>query len=268
MTTEPGNDHHESEKKHPYRFYWLTGGLATILAAIIAVAIAHPSSRNANTSSGSTNASSGSTTSSPPFSNAGQSSSLPAEGSGSSQAPLSAQLEQALLPADTLGSGSSISGEGTDLSKIALICGGPLPGATATAYETILDTQTGQFLNETLTAWDNSADARNANMRSHQEIDQNGSCSLSNSGETATYTGDYAGSPPSSCSSGPYLATAATLSSPSLISSYSGYLVSALCGTVSVVVSVESDVPVLTMTQGTADGYLSTAVDSLESAGP
>jgi hypothetical protein len=261
MATEPENDHHESEKKHPYRFYWLTGGLATIIAAIIAAAVVHPSSRPANPSSGSS-------TSSPALSNAGQSSSSPAKGSGSSQGTPSAQLEQALLPTDTLGSGGSISGKGTDLSKIGLICGGPLPGATAAAYETIVDNQTGQFLNETLTAWDNAADARNASMMNHQAIDQKGSCTLSNSGETATYTGDYAGSPPSSCTSGQYLATGATLSSPSLVSSYSGYLVGTLCGTVSVVVSVETDLLFPTITQGIADGYLNTAVDSLESASP
>jgi hypothetical protein len=257
MTTEPGNDHHEPEKKHPYLFYWLTGGLATILAAIIAVAVAHPSSGPANSSPGSTPSSSA-------LSEAGNSSSSPVKGSASSQSTPPAQLEQALLPADTLGPGSSISGEGTDLSKISLICGGPLPGDTATAYETIVDNQTGQFLNETLTAWNNAADARNAGMMNHQAIDQSGSCTLSNSGETATYTGDYTGSPPSSCTSGQYLATAATLSSPSLFTSYSGYLVGALCGTVSVVVTVESD---LGVTQATADGYLNTAVNSLESAG-
>jgi hypothetical protein len=257
MTAEPGNDHHESEKKHPYRTYWLTGGLATILAAIIAVAVAHPSSGPSGPS--------GSTTSSPTLSNAGQSSSFQTKGSGSSQGTSPAQLEQALLPANTLGSGSSISGAGTDLSKIGLICGGPLSGATATAYETIVDNQSGQFLTETLTAWDNAADARNAGMTNHQVLDQNGSCTLSNSGATTTYTGDFAGSPPASCSSGQYLATGAALSSPSLVSSYSGYLVGTLCGTVSVVVSIESDLPVIS--QGIADGYLNTAVDSLESAG-
>jgi hypothetical protein len=40
MTTAPGN-HHHPKNKHPYRFYWLTGGLATILAAIITVSVTH-----------------------------------------------------------------------------------------------------------------------------------------------------------------------------------------------------------------------------------
>ncbi len=265
MTTEPGNDRSQSERKHPYRFYWLTGGLATILAAIIAVTVAHPSSGPADPSSRPADRSSGSAASSPTFSDAGHSLSSPGNGSGSVQGASSAQLEQALLPADTLGPGGSISGAGTDLSKIALICGGALSGAIATAYETILDSQTGQFLNETLTTWDNAADARNASMMNHQTLDQNGSCSVSNSGVTTTYKGDYAGSPPSSCSSRQYLATSAATSSPSLVTPYSGYLVGALCGTVSVVILIESDLPVIA--QGMADGYLSTAVHSLESAG-
>jgi hypothetical protein len=256
MTTKPGNDHREPEKKHPYRFYWLTGGLATILAAIIAVVVAHPSGP-ANPS--------GPTTPSPTLSNSGQSSSSPVRSSGSSQGATPAELEQALLPVGALGPGGSVSGAGTDLSEVGLICGGPLSGATAAAYETIKDSQTGQFLNETLTAWDNAADARNAGMMNHQALDQSGSCSLSDSGATATYSGDYAGSPPSGCSSGQYLATGAALSSPSFILPYSGYLVGTLCGTVSVVVEVESDLGGIT--QGAVNGYLSTAVDDLESAG-
>jgi hypothetical protein len=256
MTAEPGKEKndHEPEKKHPYRFYWLTGGLATILAAIIAVVVVHPSPGASNAA--------GPATSSPTLSALGQSSPAP---SGSSPSASGSQLEQALLPTDTLGPGGSITAAGTDLSKIGLICGGPLPGATATAYETIVDNQSGQILTETLTAWDNAAAARDAGMMNHQALDQNGSCSFSNSGATITYSGDYSGSPPSSCTGGQYLATGAALSSPSLVSSYSGYLVGALCGTVSVVVSIESDLPVIS--QRTADGYLNTAAENLESAG-
>jgi hypothetical protein len=85
MTTQPRNRNSSSEtqkdpeKKHPYRFYWLTGGLATIIVAIITVALTHslsgpnnpasgPSSsspQTASTSSGASNASSGSGTSAP-----------------------------------------------------------------------------------------------------------------------------------------------------------------------------------------------------------
>src|ERR1700753_3453073 len=47
MTTEPRNnnpssgDKEDPEKKHPYRSYWLTGGLSAIVVAVISVALAH-----------------------------------------------------------------------------------------------------------------------------------------------------------------------------------------------------------------------------------
>ena len=85
MTTQPRNNNPSSgtqkdpEKKHPYRFYWLTGGLATIMVAIITVALTQslsgpnnpapgPSSsspQTGSTSSGAGNTSSGSDTSAP-----------------------------------------------------------------------------------------------------------------------------------------------------------------------------------------------------------
>ena len=42
MTSESGNDK-DPQNKHPYRFYWLTAGLATIIAAIVAVSLTHRS---------------------------------------------------------------------------------------------------------------------------------------------------------------------------------------------------------------------------------
>jgi hypothetical protein len=42
MAPESGN-HHPVENKHPYRFFWLTGGLATIIAAVIGLSVAHSS---------------------------------------------------------------------------------------------------------------------------------------------------------------------------------------------------------------------------------
>jgi hypothetical protein len=263
MTTERDNNH-QPESKHPYRFYWLTGGLATILAAVIAV-VATQASSGSSTSSKPTGSTSSLANPAPaPPSSAGASSPVTGN-SGSSAAPSSAQLTQGLLPASALGPGAVISGAGTDLSKIGLICGGSLTGAKATAYETILDNQTGQFLNETLTAWDNVTDASNGNRLNHQAIDSNGSCSVSNSGQTATYTGDYPGPSPTGCSGDQYLATAATLTSPSMFTPYQGFLVGTLCGTVSVVVAVESDLP--GVTQQTTDGYESTAAQDLQSAG-
>jgi hypothetical protein len=85
MTTQPRNHNPSSgtqkdpEKKHPYRFFWLTGGLAAIIVAIITVALTHslsgpnnpahgPSSsspQTGSTSSGAGNKSSGSDASAP-----------------------------------------------------------------------------------------------------------------------------------------------------------------------------------------------------------
>lgn len=43
MTGQSGNENHP-QHRHPYRFYWLTGGLAVLLAAIIGASLAHSSS--------------------------------------------------------------------------------------------------------------------------------------------------------------------------------------------------------------------------------
>lgn len=58
----PSGDHQHPKNKHPYRFYWLTGGLATLLAAIIAFVATRPSPGpgSSNPSHGPTNSSSGS----------------------------------------------------------------------------------------------------------------------------------------------------------------------------------------------------------------
>ena len=68
MTTQSGNQgpspgRDQPENKHPYLFYWLTGGLATIAAAVIATLIAmsatHQSSGSVNPSPGAGNQSNG-----------------------------------------------------------------------------------------------------------------------------------------------------------------------------------------------------------------
>ena len=47
MTNGSGNDNHP-RNRHPYRFYWLTGGLATIVAAIIGISVTHSSTGSVN----------------------------------------------------------------------------------------------------------------------------------------------------------------------------------------------------------------------------
>jgi hypothetical protein len=54
MRDESEKDY-DPQKKHPYRFYWLTGGLAAILAAIIAAVVALSSAGPGNTSTSSGN---------------------------------------------------------------------------------------------------------------------------------------------------------------------------------------------------------------------
>jgi hypothetical protein len=140
-----------------------------------------------------------------------------------------------------------------------------LTGATAIAYEGIQNHQNGMFLSEVLTSWRTAQDAGQAITADRQAVDQSGSCSNAVSGSTVTFTSDYGGSPPSSCvSSGQYFATSVETTSPSAILPYQGFLVEAQCGTTTISVEVESELTVVT--QQTADGFLSEAIDKLDSA--
>jgi len=184
-----------------------------------------------------------------------------------SPTPSPINLQSALLASGTLGSAAIIQSTGTDLSKLAGICGGHTPGltATATAYETIQDQQTGTFLHEALVSWPSAIDAGRAITIDRQAVDQSGSCSFTYSGVTAVYKGDDAGSPPSSCTSpGQYFATQVQASSPSIILPYNGYLIEAQCGTIIISVRVYSD-QLGAITQQAADGYLSSAIGQLDS---
>jgi hypothetical protein len=178
----------------------------------------------------------------------------------SATAPL---LKQALLPAQVLSSVAIVSSKGTDLSQISELCGAPVNGATATAYEDINDNQNGQFLVETLTAWDSTADASQSIVDARQAVDRSGNCSVTTSGVTQQFTGDYAGSPPSACvNAGQYLASMASASSSSSFSLFQGYIVAVQCGLITITVKVESNTFI---TQDTADGYLSSAAGQLAS---
>jgi hypothetical protein len=177
-----------------------------------------------------------------------------------------AQLQAALLPTGTLGSAAIMQSEGTNLSQIAAICGGPVSGDTATAYEAINNQQAGTFLDETLVSWRSTTDAGQAISSDRQAVDESGSCSFAASGATEQYEGDDPGSPPSSCvNSGQYFATQVSVSSPSSSSIYFGFVTEAQCGTTTISVEVESDLPG-GVTQQTADGYLNSAIGALDSA--
>jgi hypothetical protein len=176
------------------------------------------------------------------------------------------QLQSALLSSQTVGSTATVQSTGTDMSQIEGICGGPLSGDAATAYEKISDQQDGTALDEVLISWDSTSDARQAITDARQTIDQRESCSITTSnGSTLEYTGDDPGSPPSSCvNPGQYLATRAKISSPSIRSPYFGFAAIAQCGPTTIFIRVYSRQRGA-ITQEVADGYLSSAVDRLRS---
>lgn len=179
-----------------------------------------------------------------------------------------ANLTSALLPSSTLSSAAYVVSKGTDLSKIKEVCGAPVYGATATAYEQMVDHQSGTALEEALVTWGSASDAGQAITSNRQAVDQSGSCSFTASGSTATYTGDYQGSPPSSCvSPGQYFATAVSISfSSSALPELpeSGYVVEAQCGATTIWIRIYGGFA-NSLTQQTADGYLSSAIDNLDS---
>ncbi len=175
------------------------------------------------------------------------------------------QLQSALLPSETVGPSANAQSSGTDLSQIEAICGGPVSGDSAAAYETIRNQQTGIFLDEGLVSWNSISDASQTITAGRQAIDRSGSCSGASNGATIVYSGDSPGSPPSSCvNPGQYLATQAKLSSPSTKFPYLGFTIVAQCGPTTIFIRVYSQQPGA-VTQQVTDGYLSSAVGRLKS---
>jgi hypothetical protein len=179
-----------------------------------------------------------------------------------STGPVSSEvLQSALLPADTLGSAAFVAESGTDLSQLGLLCGGPPQGATATAYETLRDSQTSQFVIEAITEWQNSTAAGQAIMTNRQAVDASGSCSVTYSGITEQFVGDDSGSPPSSCTApAQYFATQSSVPS----DFYFGFDVEVQCGDFTIVVNAQGDPSI--GTQSVVNGYISSAVGQFESA--
>jgi hypothetical protein len=177
-------------------------------------------------------------------------------------------LRNALLPSTILSSVAYVTSESTDLSKVTGICGAPVYGATAAADEEIVDHQQGVALDEVLVSWRSIADAAQNVTSNRQAVDQSGSCSISVSGSTSTYTGDNQGSPPSSClNPGRYFGTAVNISfsSTSLPElPESGYVAQAQCGNTIIWIRAYGGFG-NSITQQTADGYLSSAFEKLDS---
>jgi hypothetical protein len=177
-------------------------------------------------------------------------------------------LRNALLPSSILSSVAYVTSESTDLSKVTGICGAPVYGATAAADEEIVDHQQGVALDEVIVSWRSIADAAQNVTSNRQAVDQSGSCSISVSGSTATYTGDNPGSPPSSClNPGQYFGTAVSISFSS--TSFpeppeSGYVAQAQCGNTIIWIRAYGSFG-NSITQQTANGYLSSAFETLDS---
>jgi hypothetical protein len=256
---KPGRENPEKSRLSEFREWLSTGtGLASLAVALVGLVVGGAAaSKTIFPSSPKPSPTITSTTPSPPN---------PSDSPTLQNPP--GNLTSALLPSGILSSAAYIASKGTDLSTIEEICGGPVQGATATAYDTIQDQQTGTTLAETLTSWQNAADAGQAITIGRQAVDQSRGCSVTSSGGTATYTGDDAGSPPSSCvSPGQYFATQVSITLPSTLptSPNDGFAVVTQCGTTTIFIRVVSDV-LGAVTQQTADGYLSSAVGKLDQA--
>jgi hypothetical protein len=213
-----------------------------------------------------------SNTPSPTFSNTPNPtfSNTPSPTSSNSLGPFdTSQLKNALLSSKVLGSTATVTSTSTSLSQLRMICGEHGDGATAVAFETIGDKQTGMILSETLVSWRSAADAGRAIAIDREAVtgSGSGSCSYTSSGTAVVYTGDYAGHPPSICRSpgdpGQYFGTQIFVTPPSVTPQYFGFLAQVQCGATTISVQVENDVAGV-ISQPSLNGYLSSAIDKLE----
>lgn len=176
------------------------------------------------------------------------------------QTASTAQLTRALLPAQALVAGATVRDSGTDLADVVALCGDPLPGgARLTAYETLQDGQTGQYLEEFIIGWDNPGDAAVLISNDHAALDKTGSCGYGSGGQKLEFAGDEAGSAPQECGNGQYVATQVSIRSVSL----SGFHASAQCGLYTISVTIFGGAG-STVNHETADGYLSSTVGRLQ----
>lgn len=140
------------------------------------------------------------------------------------------------------------------------LCGDTLPGgARLTAYETLQDAQTGQYLEEFIIEWDSPRDAAVLISNDHAALDKTGSCSYGSGGQRVEFAGDEAGSAPQECGNGQYVATQVSIPSVPL----SGSHASARCGLYTISVTILGGAG-STVNHETADGYLSGAVGRLQ----
>jgi hypothetical protein len=178
------------------------------------------------------------------------------------QTASAARLRQALLQARILGVGAIIRNSGTDLAGLSTLCGDPLPaGGRLTAYETLQDGQTGQYLQEVIIEWDNSGSAAGDISDDRSAIGQRGHCRSSSGGQAVGSVGLEPGSAPRECANGQYVATQLSIRSASL--SLSGYDASAQCGLYTISATILGGTG-STVNHETADGYLNSSVAKLQ----
>ena len=127
------------------------------------------------------------------------------------------------------------------------------------AYETLQDSQTGQYLEEFIIEWDNSGDAGGLISNDHAALDKTGSCSYGSGGQRLEFAGDEVGSAPPECGDGQYVATQVSIPSESL----SGFHASAQCGLYTISATIFGGAG-STVSHATADGFLSSAVGRLQ----
>jgi hypothetical protein len=156
MATQP-RDHNqpggqkEPEKKHPYVFYWLTGGLTAIIVAIITVSLTHSPSQSNGPTPGSSSSSPGPDVTIPEPSN---SSSGPTVLSGNG-----------LLTSDDMGetAGGLWSPLAVDAKSLSFSCF-PLPGSPLKSAAVELESASGAKLWEVVDTFSSTAAASQAYM--------------------------------------------------------------------------------------------------------
>jgi hypothetical protein len=181
MTTQPRNYNHprdkkEPEKKHPYLFYWLTGGLATIIAAIIAVSISHSSS-----SSGNPTPTGPSTTSPGP--------SVTTPGSSNSSPGTTVLSGNGLLTSDDMGetAGGFWSSLAADAQSLSFSCF-PLPGNPIKSAAVELESGSGAKLWEVVDTFSSAGSASQAYTSFANTANNCSWQSTSNLGTTSKFT--------------------------------------------------------------------------------
>ena len=172
-----------------------------------------------------------------------------------------------MLSPKTVSTEGALQSNGTALSQINATCGGRLSGDIATAYETIDDYVTGsEILSETLVAWDTVADASQAIINDRRAVNEDGNCSVVSKKTTTQYSGDFSGSPPSSCADpGQYFATEMRVPWPASEDTSYGFMAEVQCGTITIAIRTYNENPTAATPQ-VANAYLRTAASKLESS--